>query len=276
MAIENNPLKQYFRRPSIYIRLPSGGKQYGTNIVDLPDSEEIPVFPMTAIDEISAKTPDALYSGQAVVDIIRSCVPAIKDPWKINAVDLDAILIAIKTATEGNKQEILSECPSCSEQSNYEMNLITALQTMTTKGYENELSLGELKVKFKPLSYRDLNSVNKEQFEVEKLFQQIDALTEISEKTNKTKELVIVVTKAAMKALSLSIEYIQTPNAKVETTEYILDYVQNCDKTTFDVLKDFNIKLKKQTEMKPMKITCPACSHQYEQPYTLNITDFFG
>lgn len=276
MSIDNNPLRQYFRRPSIYIKLPSGGQQYGRNVVDLPDTEEIPVYPMTAIDEITAKTPDALYSGQAVVDIVKSCMPAIKDPWSLNAVDLDAVLIAVKTATEGNKQEILSECPNCSEQSNFEINLIASLQTMNPKVYDQELTIGELKVKFRPLTYRELNDINKEQFEIEKLFQQIDALQDVNEKTAKTKELVLVVTRAAMKALAHSVEYIQIPTAKVDKIDYIFDYIQNCDKFTFETMKDFNLKLKKSTELKPMHIKCPACNHEYEQPYTLNITDFFG
>jgi hypothetical protein len=50
-----NPLKQYFRRPAIYLRLPSNGKFYSQGAIDLPDNKEIPVYPMTAIDEITTK-----------------------------------------------------------------------------------------------------------------------------------------------------------------------------------------------------------------------------
>lgn len=276
MPIDNNPLRQYFRRPSIYIKLPSNGTGYDSGVVELPESGEIPIYPMTAIDEITAKTPDALYSGQAVVDVVKSCAPAIKDPWSLNAIDLDAVLIAIKTATEGNKQEIASTCPSCSETNNYEINLITSLQSMDPKKYSEELILGELKVKFNPLTYKNLNDINKEQFEIEKLFQQIDSLENVDDKTKKTKDLVLVITKSAMGALSKSIEYIETPTGKVENKKYILDFIENCDKQMFEELKDFNIKLKQSTELKPMKITCPACQHNYEQPYTLNMSDFFG
>ena len=96
MNIQNNPLKQYFRRPAIYLKLPSGGKMYQPGVVNIPESGELAVYPMTAIDEISAKTPDALYNGTAMADIIKSCIPDIKDPWSINSVDLDAVLIAIR------------------------------------------------------------------------------------------------------------------------------------------------------------------------------------
>jgi len=101
-----NPLKQYFRRPALYLKLPSGGNNYAPGVIDLPENGDIPVYPMTAIDEITARTPDALFNGTAVHDLMKSCVPAIKQPWSIYSTDLDAILIAIKAASKGSDLEI--------------------------------------------------------------------------------------------------------------------------------------------------------------------------
>ena len=64
--MENNPLRQYFRRPAVHVKLPSGGLDYPEGVIDMPPSGELPVYPMTAIDEITARTPDALYNGVAV------------------------------------------------------------------------------------------------------------------------------------------------------------------------------------------------------------------
>ena len=83
MTNPNNPLRQYFRRPAIYITLPSKGKYYPIGAVEIPEGGEIPVYPMTAIDEITSKTPDALFNGTAIAELIKSCIPAIKDPWAI-------------------------------------------------------------------------------------------------------------------------------------------------------------------------------------------------
>jgi hypothetical protein len=77
----SNPLRKYFRQPAIHLRLPSGGKFYPDGVVDLPPNGEIPIYPMTAVDEIITRTPDALFNGSAVPDILKSCVPNIKDPW---------------------------------------------------------------------------------------------------------------------------------------------------------------------------------------------------
>ena len=79
--MSNNPLSQYFRQPSIYVKLPSGGQHYADGAIDMPANGELPVYPMTAIDEITYRTPDALFNGNAVTNVIKSCVPAIRDPW---------------------------------------------------------------------------------------------------------------------------------------------------------------------------------------------------
>ena len=68
--MSDNPLKQYFRRPAVYLKLPSGGLGYPEGTIDMPDTGELPVYPMTAIDEITSRTPDALFNGTAVVEVI--------------------------------------------------------------------------------------------------------------------------------------------------------------------------------------------------------------
>ena len=49
------------------------------DVIDMTSTTELPVSPMTAMDEIKFKTPDALMNGQGVVDVIQSCIPDIKN-----------------------------------------------------------------------------------------------------------------------------------------------------------------------------------------------------
>jgi hypothetical protein len=64
---------------------------------------------MTAKDELMLKTPDALMNGQATVEVIKSCVPSIKNPWHMPSIDIDTILIAIRIATYGENMEFSSK-----------------------------------------------------------------------------------------------------------------------------------------------------------------------
>lgn len=276
MAIDNNPLRQYFRRPAVHLKLPSEGKDYPEGVVDLPPSGEIPVYPMTAIDEITTKTPDALFNGTAIVELIKSCVPAIKDPWKVSSSDLDAILIAIKSASGGNELEIESQCPSCNNVSNYAINLITLLASMKAPNYQQTLRVGELEVKFKPLTYKEMNDASLGQFEVQRAFVAIENITDSDEKNKKGQEALRKVTELTMKILSKAIEYIKTPTAQVDNSEYILDFLQNCDNNVYVIVRDANSEMKAKTELPPLDMACPSCSHKYKQPFTLNASDFFG
>ena len=79
-----------------------------------------------------------------------------------------------------------------------------------------------------------------------------------------------------MDLLSKAMEYVQTPSLKVEETEFILDFLRNCDRTVYIKIRDYNAELKMSTEIKPLQIKCIHCGNEYEQPFTINPTDFFG
>ena len=274
--MNNNPLKQYFRRPSVHIRLPSGGKGYTPDVVEIPESGELPVYPMTAIDEITVKTPDALFNGSAVADLIKSCVPSIKDPWSITSTDLDSVLIAIKAASGSSEMEIDSQCPSCKETSTYGINLIQILADMKSGNYDEEFSIGELTFKFRPLRYREMNEASINQLEVQKVFAMLDNEPNNDIKLKKSQDALKAITELTMIVLSKTIEFIKTPNTVVDNPEFIYDFLKNCDKNIYLQLRDYNAKLKANTEIKPLNVTCVACEHKYTQPFTLNASDFFG
>ena len=106
-----NPLQRFFRQPAIYIRLPSEGKYYPDGSITIPPNGELPVYPMTAMDEITYRTADALFNGSAVINVIKSCVPNIVDPWQMPTVDVDAVLVGIRIASYGHELELESRCP---------------------------------------------------------------------------------------------------------------------------------------------------------------------
>jgi len=276
MTIQNNPLKQYFRRPSIYLKLPSGGKMYAPGVVNIPESGELAVYPMTAIDEITAKTPDALFNGTAMSDIIKSCIPDIKDPWSINSVDLDAVLIAIRSAADGNDMTITSGCPSCNEIAEYAVNLVAILSQLKAADYDKELIINDLYIKFRPLTYKEINEAGTSQMEAQRIFISLEKEENEQIRMEKTQQALKYITEVTMTILSKTITHIKTPSVFVEESEYILDFLHNCDKDTYIAIRDYNTSLKAQAEIKPLKIKCIHCQHEYEQQFTLNTSDFFG
>jgi hypothetical protein len=271
-----NPLKQYFRRPEIYLKLPSGGAFYPDGSIDLPDNKELPVYPMTAIDEITSKTPDALFNGTAVVDIIRSCIPNIKDPWSIPIIDLDPILVAIRAASNGTMLDIDSQCPKCNEEASYSINLIGLLSNLTAGNYDELVQVNELTFKFIPFSYKEINNINMAQFEIEQAIRKLDNITDDDARQTESSVVLKKLNNLSMELIAESIESITTPAAIVTEKEYILDFLQNCDRKSFEQLRTTAVKLRESSQLKPLDVKCIHCSHDYQQKLTLNVSDFFA
>jgi len=272
---KENPLKQYFRRPALYLTLPSKGAGYPQGAIEFPENGELPVYPMTAIDEITSRTPDALYNGVAVVEIIKSCIPAIKMPWEVLSTDLDPILVAIKIATNGQAMEVETTCPACTESTKYDINLTGLLASFRPGDYTQLLEVNELKIKFKPLSYKEVNESSGQQFEIQRSLNQLDSIPELEARNLKTAEILKVINELAINILIEAIEYIKTPDSTVFEKEFIKDFLVNCDKATHNKIKEAHIALRKTAEIKPLEIKCVHCSNEYKQDFNINITDFF-
>ena len=101
-----NPLFKHFRQPAIHIKLPSEGQYWPAGSVEIPQTGELPIYPLTTRDELTLRTPDALMNGSSVVDVMQSCCPSIKNAWDMPSVDVDAILIAIRIASYGHELEV--------------------------------------------------------------------------------------------------------------------------------------------------------------------------
>lgn len=274
-----NPLSQYFRQPAIYVRLPSSGRFYPPDSLQTTDNNEYPVLPMTTIDEITYRTPDALFNGDAVASVIKSCVPNILDPWKMPAMDIDTVLVAIRIATYGHEMEISTKCPNCEAEKEYGLDLRIALETMTPPDYAKTLKWNNLEIYFKPMSYRQLNENNLAQFEEQKALQVMateeENPDERQQKINQLTEILKKITSVTIHALAQSIAAVTTPDGPVTDPEYIQEFLENCDRKLFAQIRDHIIKTKKEGEIKPLKLQCPECQHEYEQVYTLDMSNFF-
>lgn len=172
--MSHNPLKQYFRTPAIYFKLPSGGKYYPPGVVNIPPNGDLAVYPMTNLDEIAIRTPDGIYNGASVVSVVKSCIPDILDPWQLNNIDMEAVIVAIRAASVDGKMEILSTCPSCEEESKYDIDLLRLLADKSDIDYESTLAISELQIRFRPLTYQETNENGLKQFEIQRLIASLD------------------------------------------------------------------------------------------------------
>ena len=273
----NNPLKQYFRQPAIYIKLPSQGKYYPPNTLNSSVTGEYPVYPMTAIDEITYRTPDAMFNGQATVNVIQSCVPDIRDAWQLPAVDMDTILVAIRIASYGHEMEFSSQCPACQAESDRSLDLRLVLDGLKEPDYSQCIRHGDMEVYLKPMTYKNLTDNSMMQYENQKLLQVLpNADVSENDKMTTMGAALLRITEVTIKALAQSVAVVKTPTAMVSEPEFIEEMLHNCDRALFNQIRDQIIALKSVAEMKALHLTCDECNHEYEQQLTLDMSSFFG
>ena len=148
---------------------------------------------------------------------------------------------------------------------------------MKMPDFSKSITHGDLEITFQPMTYRYQNETNQLQFENQRLLQMIPGSDlPDDEKIKRLNDVLKQITELTIEAIKYSIASIRTPSAIVTETEYIQEFLKNCDRVLFNKIKDHVISLRESSELKPMNVKCQECDHEYTQPLTLDMTSFFA
>ena len=248
---KKNPLSGFFRQPKIYVSLPSKGKFYPAGSLDTSADGQYPVYAMTAKDELMFKTPDALLSGQSTVELIKSCIPAILDPWQMPSIDLDFALIAIRIATYGDKMEVGCNCPHCNAENSYDINLSNWFTIFDNFNYVDVVDVNPLMIHIRPYSYRELTRTSIKTLEQQRIFNIIsDESISDEDKLDKFGKSFVKLTELTVDAIANCISSIDSPDGSVSDKEMIKEFINNCAKDMFDKVSTHITDMKDQIEFK--------------------------
>jgi hypothetical protein len=271
--MQDNPLKQYFRRPTLYFKLPSDGRYYEPGVVEIPENGELAVYAMTAADEITIRTPDAALNGSAITALFKSCVPGILQPWKINTIDIEAVLLAIRAANNNGSMQMLSTCPNCGTDKKHDIVLQKVIEDTKKCDYDTMLTVGDLSIKFRPLTFAETNKNDIRQLEIQRIIAPLtDSFTDV-EKQELMTDALKQMNELILDIISSTIEYIQTPETQVYEVEFIREFLSSTDKQTTELIKNYSVSLREQGELAPVKLQCSSCKHEYEQKIIMGIDD---
>ena len=283
MTENSNPLNKYFRQPSIYVALPSGGS-YPPHVVQQSQSGEIGIQPMTAKDEIRFKTPDALMNGQGVVDVIQSCVPQIKDAWQIKSYDLDTLLIAIRIATYGETMDFTFTVPGANEQVTHSQNLPAILDQIRNTVIESEITLEDgLKISIRPLTYKDMTTASQQTFQQQKMYSAVqDSELPDDDKAKRFNESFKALTELNTTILLKNISGITMQDGTaVNDPAQIKEFMENANAKLIKEIETKMIALRSQGAVKPLKLKATeeqikkCAPATYEVPITFDTANFF-
>jgi hypothetical protein len=251
-----NPLASFMRQPKIYIKLPSNGEYWPAGSLAVSETGEYPVYSMTAKDELMLKVPDAVMSGQAVVDVIQHCVPNIKNAWQMPNIDLDVVLIAIRMATYGEKMTTPITFGDDIELE-YTIDLRTVMDELYSKViWDPAVSIGpDLTVFVKPMTYKQISESALKTFETQKIMQVVnnESISE-DEKLKLFRESFNKLTDITLGVVQTSITRIDSTEGSTDNPRFIKEFIENIDKDMFNTIQEHLDRLRENNTIKPIQV----------------------
>jgi hypothetical protein len=274
-----NPLSRHFRQPTAYIKLTSEGKFWPAQSLDMPVTGELPVFPMTAKDEIILRTPDALMNGASVVQVIESCVPNIKNAWDMPSIDVDSTLIAIRVASYGQHMSVSAKCPHCGEEHDYDVDLHRVLGRIRMPDYNSVIKTDDgLTIKLRPLTYLQVTKAGTTSFEEQRIIQ---SLNDENLSDEKKKE---VFSTHMKKMFEVNFENLTNCTQSIVTADgievsdptFINEFYQNAKSSVSRLVEDKVKEFAESVSIKAEETLCTSCNQQFKLNIEFDYSRFFA
>lgn len=277
MTKQNNPLGAYFRSPKLWTNIPSNGVYYDDTVIDMPENGELEVYAMTAKDELMLKNPDALLNGEAVVNLISSCVPQIKNPRKLVKNDVDVLLVAIQGATNGTI-DVTAKCDKCEGEVQGQINAEDLLSTMDSvkEVYDFTNDDGLIFV-VRPYSFEASVEAGLVQF---RSTQSLQRLADIDDDLERIRAFSDNIKDLAALEYSLLVESVQSitiPPTEdgedpivISDSNQIQEYFDNCDKKVGKKVVEKIAEINDLGIDRTTKVQCEACSTE-DKPYLFDV-----
>tara|TARA_B100000965_G_scaffold391775_1_gene400246 strand:- start:957 stop:1820 length:864 start_codon:yes stop_codon:yes gene_type:complete len=272
-------LEKHKRQPKLFIDLPSKGIFYDDTVIQDQQYTQLPVFGMNTMDEIMLKTPDALFSGESTAKIMQSCIPLIKDPWRIIGFDLDYILLSIRIATYGNAMPVTTTCPKCNTETTSEVQLQKMLETIESGKTNNSVTINNLTFHLRPLTYKETTDFSQKHFRMQKQLNQIELMDATEDQKEQTRQNLL--NELSEINIDLSIAHIMniTDGTEEETSiEAIRAFVSDNDADVFKKIREGIDEMNSDWNKDVLEIACSEeeCDNVYKSQLNVDYSSFFG
>jgi hypothetical protein len=277
-SVQQNPLSQYFRQFKLYLKLPSGTSYYAPGVIKFTDSGELGVLQMTGKDELALKNPDALLNGEALIEVIKSCVPGVSDPRLLLSNDIDALITAIRFATFNDSLETSLHCPSCGVENTFKLDLQYALDNMEYLDPEYVVNLDSgVSIYVKPHAFPDVLKGLHAQFEQNKLTRAIESETLSDEQRSQIfgkafKEMATVTYELILNSIVKVVD--DSNNVNVSNRLHIKEFLANIDNRSIDKIADTIREINLIGIKRSFLAKCEKCDHTWENEIDFNPVNF--
>ena len=278
-----NPLNKYFRKPAISISLPTQGEFYAPGALTFDNDKELNVFPMTARDEMMMNSPDALMNSSATIDVIKSCVPGIRDPWSMPVIDLDTVLLGVRIASLGESMDISVIVPKVEETIAYTVDLRVMMDQIDRAKFDPYVVLEPtLTVKVKPMSYRQLTNLQLRTYEQQRMITQVaQGKMSASEKNKEFNEIFNRMTNLTLDNMKEAVLEINADGDVITENTYISEFVDNMQAEMASKIRTHIDSQNSLGKIKPITVQVPedmvkkGAPTTFGSPLSLDNSNFF-
>ena len=278
-----NPLNKYFRKPAISISLPTQGEFYAPGALDFDNDKELNVLPMTARDEMMMNSPDALLNSSATIDVIKSCVPGIRDPWSMPVIDLDTVLLGVRIASLGESMDISVIVPKVEETISYTVDLRVMMDQIDRAKFDPYVVLEPtLTVKVKPMSYRQLTNLQLRTYEQQRMITQVaQGKMSASEKNKEFNEIFNRMTNLTLDNMKEAVLEINADGDVITENTYISEFVDNMQAEMASKIRTHIDGQNSLGKIKPITVQVPedmvkkGAPTTFGSPLSLDNSNFF-
>jgi len=276
--MSTNPLSKYFRRPTAYIQLPTRGifnPEIEKTVID-----EVPILPMTAIDEIGLKNPDELLNGEALVNLIRSCVPSIPDPYKLPNIDAEALYLAIRYATFGRDTSHSHTCSKCKEVSDFNIDINYILSRFPAIEEAPTISHNGLTIHIRPNTLRSVMKVSIIETEQTRLLNYYSSPEfENTDEESAAKRIYDSFRKIALHNVDVVSDAIlkieDEDGNEIDDQAYISEFLNNVPSSLItEIQKSVKSISKLPEDASITEFQCPSCNHKDKVKIEFNPVNF--
>lgn len=277
--MNSNPLIAAYRKPSLYVSLPSGGRFY-EHTPKLSVDGELAIYPMTARDELITKTPDALYNGEATKTLIASCCPDIPNPDEVPMSDLIVLLLAIRNASYGEGIDMDVKCPKCENINMMTANSSKILATAKPVSANTKIKLSQdFEADIKPFNLHDRTLLQLQQVKQQRLVRELVANSTLADETRNEMfgKTFIEIAELTVDLVANSIASVTPPGGEtVSDSEIIREWLKTISNKDYEDIKERVEQLGDSGINNKMRARCQECGHEWETGVELDIANFFA
>lgn len=243
------------RRPKLKVKLPSKGNFWREGSIDYSETNEYDVYSLTARDNLALKNPAAVSGSQPVINVIQSCVPAVKDASAAPSMDIDAILIAIRIASLGNIVKATATVGDNTFECVADLNNVVD-QINNLPDWDGSFKIDDdITVFLQPVPFSTLSSVGMEAVETQRIMNIINDDQAAEEKK------IEVFKKSFSKLTNLTMGFVQQCVYRIDVGEetvvnptFIKEFLENCDSEIFTKIRNKIDELSEIYSIKPVKV----------------------